>query len=129
METKLSHRLRRRSAGGCSRPTQAPVGPGVTPITGSGQVGPGVSGPGAAVRDNPNNYYYKSISDPVVQHTDKYSYGQMVNDIRALERRYGEHMAVNTIGRSADGRDIYQIIVGSPKASRPPADPVGHPRP
>ena len=27
-------------------------------------------------------------------------------------------MAVNTIGRSADGRDIYQIIVGSPKASR-----------
>ena len=94
------------------------VGPGVTPITGSGQVGPGVSGPGAAVRDNPNNYYYKSISDPVVQPTDKYSYGQMVNDIRALERRYGEHMAVNTIGRSADGRDIYQIIVGSPKASR-----------
>ena len=51
------------------------VGPGVTPITGSGQVGPGVSGPGAAVRDNPNNYYYKSIPDPVAvsyTHLDVY---------------------------------------------------------
>lgn len=93
------------------------VGPGVTPITGSGQTGPGVTGGVPVIQDNPSNYYHQPMASPVVEPEDKYSYEQMTADIQELERLYGSHMSVNVIGTSADGKNIYDIVVGSPKAS------------
>lgn len=49
---------------------------------------------------------------------DKYSYSQMVNDISALASCYPGTVTVKSIGKSADGRDIYDVIVGNPNASK-----------
>ncbi|MFR1832103.1 MAG: M14 family zinc carboxypeptidase [Lachnospiraceae bacterium] len=60
-----------------------------------------------------------TVENPVVQITDKYSYEQMEADIQSLQKRYGTaHMQVTTIGTSADGRNIYDIIVGNPNAGK-----------
>lgn len=67
---------------------------------------------------NMNNYYYKTLSDPVVNPVDKYSYEQMEQDINALSARYGNRMTVNVIGQSLDGRNIYDIVIGNPGASK-----------
>ena len=58
-----------------------------------------------------NSYYNQTLSNPVVNPVDKYSYSQMVNDISALVSRYPGTVTVKSIGKSADGRDIYDVIV------------------
>ena len=83
-------------------------------------IGPG--GPGTtnanAGQQADNSYYNQTLSNPVVNPVDKYSYSQMVNDISALARRYPGTVTVKSIGKSADGRDIYDVIVGNPNASK-----------
>lgn len=64
------------------------------------------------------SYYDQTISDPIVNPVDMYSYNQMVNDITALANRYPGKVTVQSIGKSADGRDIYDVIVGDVNASK-----------
>ena len=64
-----------------------------------------------------SNYYNVRLSDPIVKPVDKYSYEQMDRDIQALKNRYPNQMTVNVIGQSADGRNLYDIIIGNPSAS------------
>lgn len=47
----------------------------------------------------------------------KYTYGEMVNDINAIKRKYPEYVSVNVIGKTVDGREIHDIILGNPEAS------------
>lgn len=63
-----------------------------------------------------SNYYNVRLSDPIVKPVDKYSYEQMDRDIQALKNRYPNQMTVNVIGQSADGRNLYDIIIGNPSA-------------
>ena len=50
---------------------------------------------------------------PIVQVSNlKYSYEQMQQDITALKERYPEQMQVNSLGTTADGRDVTEIILG-----------------
>lgn len=60
-----------------------------------------------------------TVENPVVKTVEKYSFEQMEADIQALQQRYGtSHMQVTAIGTSADGRKIYDIIVGNPNAGK-----------
>lgn len=60
-----------------------------------------------------------TVENPVVKTAEKYSFEQMEADIQALQQRYGtSHMQVTAIGTSADGRKIYDIIVGNPNAGK-----------
>ena len=60
-----------------------------------------------------------TVENPVVKTVEKYSFEQMEADIQALQQRYGtSHMQITSIGTSADGRKIYDIIVGNPNAGK-----------
>ncbi len=65
-----------------------------------------------------SSYYNQTLINPIVNPVDKYSYTQMVSDISALASRYPGKVRVNSIGKTADGRDIYDVIVGNPNASK-----------
>ncbi|HJC48658.1 MAG TPA: M14 family metallocarboxypeptidase [Candidatus Lachnoclostridium pullistercoris] len=49
----------------------------------------------------------------IVRPAEKYSYNDMEQDIRRLQAEYGSRMTVNVIGTSADGRNLYEIVVGN----------------
>lgn len=50
--------------------------------------------------------------------TKKYSYAKMSKDIRKLSEKYPEKFSYNVIGYSEDGREIYEITLGNPKADK-----------
>lgn len=53
------------------------------------------------------NVYATEVEIPIVQVSNlKYSYEQMQQDLDALEERYPGQMQVNSLGTTADGRDI-----------------------
>lgn len=78
---------------------------------------PGV-GPGIKAVVGTNDFLDQEVADPIVKPVDKYSYDQMAADIQALKQRYGDRITVRVIGTSRDGRDIYDIILGNPKAEK-----------
>lgn len=85
---------------------------------GPGQQGPsGPTTPVVPTYVNPQ-YYDKAPANQVVNPVDLYSYEQMERDIQALASRYGSRMTINVIGQSLDGRNIYDVVVGNPGASR-----------
>lgn len=86
--------------------------------------GPGQTGPGGGTPDGgtapviTNNYYDKALSDPIVNPVDKYSYDQMTQDIYSLAARYPGLVNVNVIGQSLDGKNIYDVVIGTPRARK-----------
>ena len=46
----------------------------------------------------------------------KYSYGEMSQDIKQLYKKYHGIVSYEIIGKSADGRNIYDVIIGNPEA-------------
>lgn len=46
----------------------------------------------------------------------KYTYKEMESDIRSLSKKYGEYISYESIGESEQGRKIYDVILGNPKA-------------
>lgn len=63
-------------------------------------------------------YYDLPLANPVVNPVDKYSYDQMEQDINMLSAFYNNNMKINIMGQSWDGRNLYEIIVGNPNASK-----------
>lgn len=52
------------------------------------------------------------IITPIVQVSNlKYSYDQMQQDLAALQERYPGQMVVDSLGTTADGRDITEVIL------------------
>ena len=105
----------------------AEIGPGITPITTSPsyeqeEQGPGVSPapsiPNPELTENPSNYYFNQLENPIVTEHEKYSYDQMSQDLQALKERYGSHVSLVSIGKTADNRELYGAIVGNPNASK-----------
>lgn len=54
----------------------------------------------------------------VATNHQKYSYGEMVSDIFTLARKYPGVVHYQTIGKSEDGRNIYDVVLGSRNASK-----------
>lgn len=48
----------------------------------------------------------------------KYTYEEMVSDIKSLKKKYGEYMSYSSIGKSEQGREIYEVVIGNPNAKR-----------
>lgn len=46
----------------------------------------------------------------------KYTYKEMCADIKALCNKYSEYVSYESIGKSEQGREIYDVILGNPKA-------------
>lgn len=99
-----------------------------SPVIGAGAAGNSQSmGPGAAaavtgssLTELPDriDYFTEQVTDPIVAVTEKYSYDRMVEDIIKLKERYGDRMLVHDLGRSLDGRSIYDVILGNPDAEK-----------
>ena len=49
--------------------------------------------------------------NPIVQNADKYSYDYMVNDLWNLQQRYGRNMTYHSLATTADGRNIYEVVI------------------
>lgn len=58
------------------------------------------------------------IKDEVNTNLQNYSYKELCSDIEALKGLYGNHFHYNIIGQSADGRNIYDIVIGNQYAGK-----------
>lgn len=48
----------------------------------------------------------------------KYSYNEMSGDIKQLVNTYSDYVKVKVIGKSNDKRNIYDVVIGNPKAKK-----------
>lgn len=48
----------------------------------------------------------------------KYTYEEMCGDIKSLCKKYSEYVSYETIGYSAEGREIYDVILGNKEADK-----------
>lgn len=63
---------------------------------------------------------YKLFSNKqlVNKKRQKYRYTDMEEDIKALKKKYYGLISMQVIGKSEDGRKIYDVIIGNPDASK-----------
>ena len=60
----------------------------------------------------------EDTNTPIVVPEELYSQQQTARDITRLKARYGDRMKVYAIGKSLDGRTIFDITVGNPEAEK-----------
>lgn len=48
----------------------------------------------------------------------KYSYTEYRKDLQQLQKKYPEYCQVNVIGKSADDRNLYEVILGNAQAKK-----------
>lgn len=48
--------------------------------------------------------------------TDMYTYDDLVNDVELLAKKFPDLVTAESLGKTADGREIYHVIVGNPQA-------------
>lgn len=48
----------------------------------------------------------------------KYSYAEMIGDIRILSRQYSEYCHYRSIGKTVDDRNLWEVTVGNPDAKK-----------
>ncbi|HBA97402.1 MAG TPA: hypothetical protein DCZ23_04755 [Lachnospiraceae bacterium] len=65
-----------------------------------------------------NAYTGVLLRDEINTGIQKYSYTELCSDIKALKKLYGRYFHYNTIGRSADGRNIYDLVIGNQHAGQ-----------
>lgn len=115
------------AGGGASVNQTVTAGTQTGPSSGVITVGSGAAvgiaaGPGGVMIpsavENGNLSFAGQLQNPVVKVVEKYSYDQMSRDINTLKERYGNHLQVNTIGTSLDGRALYEMVIGNPNASK-----------
>lgn len=110
---------------------------GNSPVVGAGTsgnspvVGPGMSGntavtetTGQGLPESTNpvpgriDYFSEQVANPTVAVAEKYTYENLTADLENLKARYGQHLQVNVIGTSLDGRNLYEAILGNPDAEK-----------
>lgn len=57
-----------------------------------------------------NNKEFVSINH------QKYTYKEMVSDIKALCKKYSDYVSYSSLGKSEKNNDIYEIVLGNPNA-------------
>lgn len=65
-----------------------------------------------------NTYIRVILRDEINTNLQNYSYKELCSDIEALSKLYGSHFKYNIIGQSADGRNIYDIVIGNQYAGQ-----------
>lgn len=54
----------------------------------------------------------------VATNHQKYDYAEYVEDLEQLESQYSEHCKVKVIGKTADKRNLYEVVLGNPEAKK-----------
>lgn len=65
-----------------------------------------------------NTYINVLLKDEINTNKQNYGYEELCSDISALKKLYGSRFHYNVAGQSADGRNIYEIVVGNPYADQ-----------
>lgn len=60
--------------------------------------------------------YIESNMSIVDSSNGTYTYAEMVNDLKTLEKKYGDIIQVDTLSKTYDNRNIYEVILGNPNA-------------
>ena len=47
-----------------------------------------------------------------------YSYKELKTDLKQLQKKYKDHCQVNVIGKTADKRNLYEVVIGNPNAKK-----------
>ena len=47
-----------------------------------------------------------------------YSYKELKTDLKQLQKKYKDYCQVNVIGKTADKRNLYEVVIGNPNAKR-----------
>ena len=47
-----------------------------------------------------------------------YSYKELKTDLKQLQKKYRDHCQVNVIGKTADKRNLYEVVIGNPNAKK-----------
>lgn len=68
--------------------------------------------------DGSNAYMGVILKDEINTGIQNYSYEELNSDTKALKKLYGRHFHYNVIGKSADGRNIYDLVIGNQKANQ-----------
>lgn len=58
------------------------------------------------------------ICDYVDTGHQKYTYSEMKTDLEQLQKAYSRHCQINVIGKSVQGRNIYDVVIGNPDAKK-----------
>ena len=61
---------------------------------------------------------YLKRFDAIVYDYDIYTYEELEEDISQLQTKYPKLLHVNVTGQSADGRNLYELILGNPSAPK-----------
>ena len=48
----------------------------------------------------------------------KYTYKQMVKDLDRLKAEYSEFLTYSSLGKTADKRNVYEVVIGNKKAKK-----------
>ena len=70
---------------------------------------------GVILCQDTTNFYNGNIVSTTKQ---MYSYKDMQKDIKQLEKKYADYIAVEIIGTTVDNRNIYDVILGNPDADK-----------
>lgn len=72
---------------------------------------------GVTTEGKPTSVTYRNIKVVATDH-QKYSYTEMKADIELLAENYHGLVNYEAIGKTADGRNIYDVILGNPEAKK-----------
>lgn len=70
------------------------------------------------VGEGASNFTDKDSSQSIVKTVSPYTYDYMVNDLNALQQKYPSYMTYRSLGKTADGRDIWDCVIGNPNAPK-----------
>ena len=59
-----------------------------------------------------------AIASYVNTRHQKYSYNEMSKDLKSLKNAYSDYVNVNVLGKSNDKRNMYDVVIGNPKAKK-----------
>ena len=86
-------------------------GSGMTGWSGGTIVGPGMTFDTSGVEAVP-------AGQDIVGAVEKYSYDEMITDLKQLKLRYGDLLTVNIVGTSLDGRYLCEAVVGNQESGK-----------
>lgn len=52
------------------------------------------------------------------QYLEQYTYENMQDDIEKLQEKYGAYIQISSLGQSADGRELYDLVIGDTNAEK-----------
>lgn len=65
-----------------------------------------------------SNFTAKEPSHDIVKTVSPYTYDYMMHDLNLLQQKYPSYMRYRSLGKTADGREIVDCVIGNPNAPK-----------